>query len=213
MLRKRKQKAAFTLIELLVVISIISLLIGILLPALTGARKRAQMIVCQSNMRGTFYATSFYADANKDYIHKHYESATGKTWFTALIAAKYLSLNTAQTICPTLLPQSPFAYFYGTAINAHSFSNYIRRGDVAKPTQLYFFSSDVYFPDNLTSMFGGNPYYIYSSVTLPGNQWIARFYPQTHIKSGNMAYFEGHIAAVEQVHSGGGTSPQWRYYQ
>jgi len=61
-----QRRSGFTLIELLVVISIISLLIGILLPALNISKKTANKIVCLSNVRRLGISMRLYLDENND---------------------------------------------------------------------------------------------------------------------------------------------------
>jgi prepilin-type N-terminal cleavage/methylation domain-containing protein len=63
-------RKAFTLIELLVVISIIALLIGILLPVLSNARRSANDLLCMSNMKGLITVqTAYTVDNDGTFAH------------------------------------------------------------------------------------------------------------------------------------------------
>ncbi len=87
---------AFTLIELLVVISIVSLLISILTPALAKARKSAQTATCMSSMRqiGTGMG-SYDADYKTWPMNAVYDSSGGlvenQLWYRRLF--KHLQLQ------------------------------------------------------------------------------------------------------------------------
>ncbi len=58
----------FTLIELLVVIAIISLLLSILLPALSGARRSGRAVKCEAHLRTLGQAMHVYAHTYDDVV-------------------------------------------------------------------------------------------------------------------------------------------------
>jgi prepilin-type N-terminal cleavage/methylation domain-containing protein/prepilin-type processing-associated H-X9-DG protein len=75
-MKKIHNEKGFTLVELLVVISIIAMLLAVLIPSLSKAKKIAQRIVCASNSKNTFYAMATYSQT----FGCFYPSRNGSYW-------------------------------------------------------------------------------------------------------------------------------------
>jgi prepilin-type N-terminal cleavage/methylation domain-containing protein/prepilin-type processing-associated H-X9-DG protein len=91
-------KRGFTLIELLVMIAIIGLLMSILIPALTGARRRAKTTVCQSNLRQWGMILEAYTNENNGFF---FGGVVGSGWDDWIeILRPYYGNKGKITYCP-----------------------------------------------------------------------------------------------------------------
>lgn len=104
------KRTGFTLIELLVVISIIALLISILLPSLSKARKAARRIQCASNQRQLALAFSMYLHVANGFFNPSpviwpSSNTTSKIWGKTGLASSghligYLNNSVSVYFCP-----------------------------------------------------------------------------------------------------------------
>ena len=167
------KRHAFTLIELLVVISIISLLVSILLPALSSARAAAQTVRCSSNQRQINFANIQYADMHKDYLpqwhfiphyltyHHNPAQKLADAGLIPLITPSNPYASSNIRFCPTLEVAKPtiqsnvpgeqsLIHYIGSA-NMTGYNNngtqtwpYVRLADVHKQSSVYLLTESHY---------------------------------------------------------------------
>ena len=109
---------AFTLIELLVVISIITILIGIMLPALGAARKTAIRLQCSSNVRQIMIAVASYRTETEAYPYQH---GRARTISSAINTTDRLSSGTLITMSfkSEQVPAGNWAWYLWSYMNGN----------------------------------------------------------------------------------------------
>jgi prepilin-type N-terminal cleavage/methylation domain-containing protein len=96
-----RRRSAFTLVELLVVIAIIGTLVGMLLPAVQGAREAARRSACQNNLRQLGLAMHNYENSRRYFPpssdlagSRGSNGTTGQPWSGQSLMLPYLEGDT-----------------------------------------------------------------------------------------------------------------------
>jgi prepilin-type N-terminal cleavage/methylation domain-containing protein len=152
---RRGDCRAFTLVELLVVIAIIGVLVAMLMPALSKARRQAQLVQCMSGARQAFLGVDMYCHDYKNYYPQG-DKDNSVPWHALLASRKYISeaLQTNRG-CPWG-PDS-----FNPAVSSDYYT------PPATPTVSY----------GLNGMLQGGYSVAYDNMGVPLGQWFGPIYP------------------------------------
>src|SRR2546430_15353150 len=105
---RRASRRGFTLVELLVVIGIIALLISILLPALSKARKSANTAKCLSTVRQLGMALTMYQNEHRGRGIPYYSLTDELCLWMRQLRGAYSNIDSSR-LCPEESDPPPLA--------------------------------------------------------------------------------------------------------
>jgi prepilin-type N-terminal cleavage/methylation domain-containing protein/prepilin-type processing-associated H-X9-DG protein len=201
------RRNGFTLIELLVVISIVSLLISILLPALAGARKAAQQITCATGAKQLAIGMLTYQDNNDLYFPSYdmfsHASGSGRFWFTNVdyyltndfsVLAGY-DASAKIWLCPT--DQTAGFGVHTLSYGYNSQLGYYRRDGTLHTNVLR--STELTHPSEKIMLGDGDPNPSGNYKSLIGWDALGSIPSDRHNDGANLSFSDGHVSHRKQV--------------